>query len=294
MKLSPVEPLEGDDEHPEQTEQEKKFAALEGRIHKITSQGRLLKWRVEKSKYKLPPCGIVGRVAGFSAQARKRLLEYMATIRYAENAPGYFVSLTYPDDKIPKGKDAFNKQRFKFWRYLERERSIGVCGIWRLEWKPRQTGRWVGCLAPHFHLMIFGCVNLDEDYIRSVWKRSIGDSRWISVDCQMMLSEKQCGTYVAKYCAKNSPLDSIPNLNKLYFGGRAWGRHMKELIVRHEVQEWNLTTVDFLDGIYEYGASSVPMASRGNNHSFTVFGDIAIEIGELIEQNYIDYQFGVQ
>jgi hypothetical protein len=69
------------------------------------------------------------------------------------------VSLTLPDESFNDSVTEFSKQA-KNWldAWLKRLRRVcpSACAFWRIEWKARKTGLWVGKLFPHFHLLIWG------------------------------------------------------------------------------------------------------------------------------------------
>ena len=83
-----------------------------------------------------------GKIGGFSAKARGRMMELCAKIR--DDAVALFVTLTYPSDwpgdpaRWKRDLDAFGKWICRF--------APGVGAIWKLE--PQQRG------APHFHLLV--------------------------------------------------------------------------------------------------------------------------------------------
>ena len=77
---------------------------------------------------------------------------------------GLFVALTYPDSVVEKyhgqvgGFDEFCKRAkndLAAWiKRLQRE-IPGAATLWRIEVQDRESGRFIGDLVPHFHLLIF-------------------------------------------------------------------------------------------------------------------------------------------
>ena len=111
--------------------------------------------------------GTRGQVKQFSDASRLRLMRKLARIR--SDALPVFITLTYPDAFIREPKrwkrdlDAFVKRVRRFFP--------GACGFWKLEMKARQSGRNVGQLAPHFHILLWGVPLRWED-------RNSGQLHW--------------------------------------------------------------------------------------------------------------------
>ncbi|KKM04853.1 hypothetical protein LCGC14_1760030, partial [marine sediment metagenome] len=101
-----------------------------------------------------PPAvgGIRGEIVGFSNASRKRLLEFMASVRYDKQM--IFATLTYPDlfpvDDPETWKRHFEAFRRRFERAYPNWRAV-----WRMELKRRKSGEYAGFLAPHWHFIIF-------------------------------------------------------------------------------------------------------------------------------------------
>lgn len=265
-----------------------RYAALEGRIHTITIQGKVLTWDIAREAYARPPEKKKGTVTGFSAAARLRMFRLLGRIDYSKIRPAYFITLTYPDHALPKGKDQCNRQRYLFWRDLEKYLAGQTQGVWRLEWIGRKTGDWVGFACPHIHLVLFSGRLLDVETVRDAWMRSINEDAWTSVDCQMMTTEKQLGCYVAKYCAKaDCLLDVGLNLNKMW-SGKFWGCHRRNRMPFGGSEEWRLVTTDLLEACYAYALEGRDIRYADRNKSITILGAKAVELGELIQHAAID------
>lgn len=112
-----------------------------------------------------------GEISGFSAASRKRLIEFMACVRYDTQL--VFLTLTYPDkfsSDTLVWKAHFEAFRRRFERKYPQYRAI-----WRLEIKQRKSGTNKGQDAPHFHLMIF-TNNSEEPNISTEFVSSHGRS----------------------------------------------------------------------------------------------------------------------
>lgn len=96
--------------------------------------------------------GLRGNVAGFSRSSRKRMLEFMAKVRYDTQL--IFLTLTYPDEFPVDDRTAWNLHFEALRRRLEYHYPK-YCILWRKEMKRRKSGTNAGKRAPHYHFMIF-------------------------------------------------------------------------------------------------------------------------------------------
>lgn len=110
-----------------------------------------------------------GKCKGFSFGSRRRMLNRLNEVSVGALLP-YFVTATLPDDVFDDDVAKFAKKA-KVWMdaFLKRLRRVcpSACGFWRIEWKARETGKHVGKLFPHFHLLVWGLAErqLEDRYI---------------------------------------------------------------------------------------------------------------------------------
>lgn len=167
-----------------------------------------------------------GRVTGFSAGSRRRLMRLMAKMR--SDVLPVFVTLTYPAE-FPVDYRRWKNDLHKFYRRFARAYPEGAF-IWRLE--PQKRG------APHFHLLIYG-VEMSPEFsawVGDSWYRAVasGDPKhlqWGS-NVQRVRSQRGVKFYVGKYIAKrqNEPDPTSSETSSASFGdvdwsqvGRWWG-----------------------------------------------------------------------
>lgn len=168
-----------------------------------------------------------GKISGFSRKSRKRMIEQLAKLRSVNN--GFFVTLTYPDD-VPHSA-AKAKRDFAALRKRLARRFPSVGGIWRLELKPRLSGEFVGQLAPHFHILLFGWAQretLVRMWIALAWSRIVYETdnppRKVRTQANAISSRKHAARYCSKYAAKEEPLENC-NVGEDFvtsFYGRRW------------------------------------------------------------------------
>lgn len=106
---------------------------------------------------------------GFSFGSRRRLLDRLNQVSVAATLP-QFLTLTLPDESFCDDVGEFAR-RAKAWLDAFEKRLLrvcpGACGIWRIEWQARKSGRHQGKLFPHFHLLVWGVP------VRSLGERSV-------------------------------------------------------------------------------------------------------------------------
>lgn len=167
------------------------------------------------------PCHVVtrGPVREFSRQARKRCMQYFATIdEDVVRTRCTFITLTYHDDW---GGDARDWHRdintFLVWLLRSYPRA-GV--VWRLEFQDRG--------APHWHLLVVNAAHIPYVDVTRVWggiahteSRYHGD---YATKVEGVRSWKQACFYIGKYVAKVNDCPSrLPT-------GRCWGVRNPESI----------------------------------------------------------------
>ena len=107
--------------------------------------------------------GIRGAVAGFSRASRKRLLEFMASIRWDMSKKTVFATLTYPGRyaSVPAWNDEQWLSDFEALRRRIERLSDEIMIVWRKEFVRRKSGETKGILLPHYHLIILMPDSLD-------------------------------------------------------------------------------------------------------------------------------------
>jgi hypothetical protein len=188
-----------------------------------------------------------GRIRGFSAASRLRLLRLICTIRPNENELFHFLTLTYSDDYA---------QNFELWKrdldkFLDRllYKFPAAWVIWRMEFQTRKSGKRIGELAPHFHILVGG-INPAEieqlpdfQYTKKDMEKSEdtlkiqrwAKENWFAVnhcedkynlmrgaDVELLDSRKKAFLYVSKYAAKEC--DAVNDDGEILFAGRVWGK----------------------------------------------------------------------
>lgn len=246
----------------------------DGNDVRITLSGKLLTVKILKPPSKCPCSKGRSQVTTFSKASRLRILKLLARIDFTKAEPALFVTLTFPDRETQYTRKELNTYRYLFLRYTEKELGRKVSGIWRIEWKERKTGISVGEERPHFHLMLFDVRWIDRSKINSFWQKSIGTNSYVRTEVQRMRSEKECGSYVAKYCAKveDSSLVNAAYLNNRE-SGRHWGIHRKNLLPLHPERTARMATGPLEEELRKIAGERFPHVLR-ERCSFTLMGNI--------------------
>jgi len=159
-----------------------------------------------------------GAVTGLSKEARKRLLEFLQQMDWADD--GWFlITLTARPARVADWKVALH-------RWCSYVSTLGRAGIlWRIE--PHESGE------AHFHLLLYVGV-LDEDWktrITSAWWRITRDWSRAHFERGVKIEPVRCRAAVMAYAAKY-----IAKANAVAGGclGRSWGCYGRRHIPRHE------------------------------------------------------------
>ncbi len=174
--------------------------------------------------------GSRGKVVEFSRKSRKRLLDTLNGINKDLASKPLFLTLTYSDKCAwqdgaigKKHLEAFQKRLFRRWGKFP--------VVWKLEVKDRKSGVNVGAIVPHFHLLAFANLPLDEfrSWLSVAWYEVVGsgDPEHFAAGtaAEQVRSWNGVHAYAAKYMGKLEKLiGSSGNL------GRVWGIWNKKLL----------------------------------------------------------------
>jgi len=164
-----------------------------------------------------PPASRRGAITGFSAAARKRLIDLVASIKksHADGLP-LFITLTYPA-AWPADAAVWKAHLDAWLKRLDRE-FTGLSAIWKMEFQSRG--------APHFHLLVFGARWIDAKWVARTWYEVVGsgDERHLmaGTEVRRVKSWKGVMFYASKYLAKKTLEQGVSN------PGRFWGVYRRE------------------------------------------------------------------
>jgi hypothetical protein len=166
-----------------------------------------------------------GVIGGFSRHSRRRLLQLVNEIDYADL--GYmpkFLTLTYPE-AYPESPAVVMKHLAALRRAFERK-----YGKFPAPWRKELQRRG----APHFHLLLFLEAKVSLLWLRRTWYRIVasGDAKHFKqgVHITRCKNVRQVRSYVSKYMAKTT----VDSLSPGESTGRWWGVWNKALLPRHK------------------------------------------------------------
>lgn len=232
-----------------------------------------------------------GLISGFSAAARKRMLEFLAKLRGLPNKSA-FVTLTYPSI-YPDAPAEWKRHLDTFFKALRRLRGADGCfAVWRIEAQKRG--------APHFHLLIFGYpsgLQRFRKWVAARWYQIVasGDQRHFYAGTQVnkITSRHHACAYAAKYAAK---IEGCGNRFATIDGeivelvGKHWGVFNRAAADTSEFAEYDLDWSDVVGlrrvvsrWLKSKGNHYANRLARGKSHlGFSVFG-----LGDDIETDFI-------
>jgi hypothetical protein len=240
-------------------------------LRKCYTQGDLFQCLVA-GYYHSPPRSVSGRsIHDFSRQARLRLLRDSATIDWAGLGVSQFCTFGYPDECLPRDKRQRSQDRYLWHREMELAQGRQVCGVWRNEWVPRLTGKFVGKLMPHLHIIWMGIGRFPYTRMRTAWREIIKspvepNMKFVKLDCV-----RKCGFYIGKYTAKEPDykLGNLPNCNKI--DGRHYGWFRKELVPTRPVNWFKSLTHEQYIALRDHCAQDAEWLDTHSVKSFSLF-----------------------
>lgn len=168
------------------------------------------------------------KIRGFSDASRHAMIEFLAKVI---EVPDLFVTLTYSDDIVEYAYLDMHKHFETFRKRLERA-YVGIRAMWRIEFVPRKSGRFIGQLKPHFHLLVWLPAHITEYQKAMILKDNGAKWRLGWHECvksndanhrskygcvvEPIKSRKHAYAYCSKYLAK----ETFENMEV----GRRWGR----------------------------------------------------------------------
>jgi hypothetical protein len=160
-------------------------------------------------------------------------------------------------------------------------RKIGV--LWRLEWVTRKSGKLMGTMEAHVHLIVFGCKFLPWQVVSRSWRAALRAVGPLDTKVQRIDAKKDVAYYVAKYAGKRSApvvnLDIASYLNT----GRAWGIHRRELLPWHDRHVCRVSDGRHIDLLENAACMTFKYFTRGAQEGFSLFGPLAKKV---IDQMY--------
>lgn len=259
-----------------------------GYRHEITYQGEFLHWHVIGPDVPEKPGGLRGECNAFSPACRLRMITLMASIDWRKAGKTLFVTLTFPDRYLDTPTRKISQYLHVFRRHVEKYLKKQVPIIWRLEWMERKSGPKKNHVMPHFHLLMLGVSWIPYRVTNQLWKATLGYKAYCRTETTAMRSKRGAVYYMAKYAAKlDSSLVHAAYLN-IKQPGRQWGVLRRDSVPMCEKFAGRFPDDLETAQLYEYAKSKLTSELQRSAESFRLFGDAAIEIGQIAHGTGLD------
>lgn len=219
-----------------------------------------------------------GPITCFSRKARAARLRRIAEIDWKAAGESALVTLTYPDDQANHTMQERKDHRYLINRYICYCAGRNLGCLWRVEWKPRLTGKFVGRMLPHMHLLYLGHHNIGEENVREVWMRTIGAKQFTQVDVASVSIGDMVSVYAAKYCSKEANATDLDNVPKRNRTGRHAGELRRNLIPSHPLETVERINDGILRFMQKRACETLWWYDPRFDEGFTILGDAALEM----------------
>ena len=229
-----------------------------------------------------------GPIVTFSAAARRRMLERVATIDWQSQGAVLFVTLTCPPSFENHTMKERSVHRAVFNRAVEKHLGGPVGSLWRVEWAKRLSGPTEGQIAPHIHNLYFGIRFVSKRWVAATWGKAIGCMTPCIVDVQRCDKEKKIQVYIAKYISKAAEVLLLDNVSYRNKTGRHAGVLRKKLIPWCPGSVFKVRTQAVVEFLQRRAMEVLPHFDARYGMGFTMLGDLAIELQKDLAQFILD------
>lgn len=213
-----------------------------------------------------------GRIRGFSAKSRLRLLRLFARMMM-RGVRATFITLTF--GRFPTNAEA--KRSLKAFVQYIRDNYPEASAVWRMEHQKRGS--------IHFHLLCFNLPYWDWKAILAVWKSCSYQDK-ARIDVRLVRSRRGVMSYVSKYVAKcekrigitffiNAPYQQK---GRKWRKGRYWGYVNKEGLPFAQKVEGLLTDTKAIKRLSNSAWEIIGSENRYGSLSFHLFYDNAMNL----------------
>lgn len=220
------------------------------------------------------------------------MLKLVHRIDWERASGGVFITLTYPDQLLPRHFDDRTYDRDRFFQKLERATGQPLRGIWRVEFKRRRSGKRKGQIQPHFHFIVFECPFIAWQTIRSAWRSVLCHEGPLSTDIHSLGTREKHGVYISKYCAKPMDSGSLDYASYLNMRGRHWGVHRRNMLPLATEEKFEDISPDKIHKIKALQAANAADYLQEADNGFTLFGSFKADLIKKIREVLLDGEVG--
>lgn len=228
----------------------------------------------------------------FSKGSRLRMLKTINKLDWSVKCWNTFATTTWHDDApLP------TKVELTAYRENMHKRVCYLCGkeigcIWRTEWMPRQSGRWLGDPMPHVHWVYFGTPHINPQW----YSEAAGECQgvgWVRTDLQGFVSKGGLMKYVNKrlgYVAKEVGTLVLPSYLAKIPSCRHWGKLRSKAIPWAPRRTWLIDRGELTEVIREIAIQRYDRVPIEEDSGYCVFGDAGEEVERLLRKNRLPPQ----
>lgn len=242
----------------------------------LTAQGSLLSLKLTDVTPRPNRAGSIrGRIRRFSANARRRLIRFMACLRM-KGIRATFITLTFKG--YPSNAEA-KRALHAFIQQMARSYP-NASAVWRMEYQRRGS--------IHFHLLAFNLPYWRQQELQATWERCSHQTMG-RADIRLVRTRKGVMFYVSKYIAKvdkktgSTSFIQVPYLHgyKKWRKGRFWGYHNKKHLPLAQKFEGVLVDDKLIKKLSNAAWEIIGVETRYNSISFNLFTDRAASLWSL-------------
>lgn len=232
--------------------------------------------------------GVRGAIREFSRQSRLRMLKMIAKVNWDQAGNGVFITLTFPDTSMPMAAASRNRVLAEFMRRTEKHLGRPVSGLWRCEWVERKSGIYRGKLLPHYHLILFGVRFIPYQEINLWWKEALHQDGIVMTDVDHLGNEQLHSIYIAKYCAKVSPISLSMSHISDFVGGRHWGYFRRSKLPLAETKYFSNIGLDTVHQLRSVAKECLPWYDMELDGGFCLIGKLGRELCDATLELLLD------
>lgn len=229
-----------------------------------------------------------GKITTFSRRSRFRMYKMIGSIEWPTIGNGLFVTLTFPDERLPMAAHYRMRKLAEWFRKVENYLGHKISALWRIEWEERLTGEFKGRMMPHYHLIIFSVRYFPYWKTNGFWKQVLKWDGYVRTETKRLCDQRTHGIYIAKYAAKPIPLSSLVNVSYSRIDGKHWGYYRQNKLPRAKSVYWKNLSLKAVAELREIAASLLPWYSIEHDAGFVLMGQFGRDIAAACHQLVLD------
>ena len=232
-----------------------------------------------------------GKCLPFSRGSRLRMFKLINRFDWQRAGRSSFLTVTFPDHLgVPNSED-ITYARSRFARAIEGVAGQQLSGLWRVEWKIRLSGRYVGRPMPHVHILYFATPYLPWQDVKSRWQQSLGVTTDVNTDIREVYDLKLAMHYIGKYIGKPPDPAAISSLGiGSYLNmGRAWGCYRKSLLPLADAGVVRVPPGPMLAELRRIAREAWRGCPDSETQGYSLFGPATKEMIAVIEKYVADH-----